>query len=286
MTINTKSNNIVWLASYPKSGNTWIRILLGNYLSDKDEPIDINNINTSVISSSRAVLDNQLPYLSSDITFDEIDNIRPQLYKEISGDIDSMQFIKTHDAFTKNTNGENIFPLSVSKGVVHIVRNPIDVAVSFAHHSNISIDKSIAFLNSKTNSFADNPKKLNKQLRQILLSWSSHYLSWEKSNMPYLLVKYEDLIKDTTSAFRDILHFLYKEVNEEKLQRAVKFSSFKELKKQESKTAFLEKPLKAKSFFRKGEIGSGFSEMNNTQIDSIIGQHKEIMRKLGYLDNI
>ena len=286
MTINTKSKNIVWLASYPKSGNTWIRILLSNYLNDENEAIDINNINASIISSSRTILDNNLPYLSSDTTFDEIDNIRPQLYKNLSENLDSIQFVKTHDAFTQNKNNEDIFPLSVSKGVIHIVRNPIDVAVSFAHHSNISIDKSVKFLNNETNSFADNSKKLNKQLRQTLLSWSGHYLSWEKSNIPYLLIKYEDLIDDTTSEFRKILDFLYKEVNEDKLHKAVKFSSFEELKKQENKTAFLEKPLKAESFFRKGEIGSGFTEMNQKQINSITSQHKETMKRLGYLNNV
>ena len=286
MTLNTKSKNIVWLASYPKSGNTWIRIFLSNYLNEQNEAIDINNINASVISSSRTILDNHLPFLSSDITFDEIDNIRPQLYKEISKDLESIQFIKTHDAFTQNNNKENIFPLSVSKCVIHIVRNPIDVAVSFAHHSNISIDKSIKFLNDSKKSLANNPKLLNKQIRQTLLSWSGHYLSWKNVNIPHLLIKYEDLINDTTSAFRSIIEFLYKEVDEKKLQKAIKFSSFKELKKQEKEDSFIEKPLNAESFFRKGEIGTGFDEMTKEQIDSLINKHKNIMKELGYLDNI
>jgi len=73
--------NIVWLASYPKSGNTWIRILLSNYLSKDEKAIDINKINASVISSSRSIFDENLPFLSSDLTFEEIDNIRPQIYK-------------------------------------------------------------------------------------------------------------------------------------------------------------------------------------------------------------
>ncbi len=281
----TKTKNIVWLASYPKSGNTWLRILLSNYLRTSKYGININEIDSSIISSSRTILDNFLPYLSSDLSFEEIDNIRPSLYEEISKEAEDIQFIKTHDACTINQDGDNIFPTSITKAVIHIVRDPLDVCVSFAHHSNISIDKSIETLNNENKCFAKNKDALNKQLRQKLLSWSGHYKSWKNSGYPYLLVKYEDLLKDTESTFADIIMFLYKEVDIKQVEKAVIQSSFQELKKQESKTPFREKPLNAESFFREGKSGVWEKEMTKEQTKRIINSHKEIMRELHYLDN-
>ena len=201
--------NLIWLASYPKSGNTWLRILLSNYNKEDDNAIDINEIDSSIISSSRSIFDSYSPFLASDLTDDEVDNLRASVYNQISKDNEEIVFIKTHDAFTQNTNGENIFPTSATKGVIHIVRNPLDVASSYAHHSNISIDKSVKTLNTQQ-TLSANPKLLNAQLRQKLLSWSDHYLSWKNAKVPYLLIKYEDLLADTEEEFRRVIIFLYK----------------------------------------------------------------------------
>jgi len=275
--------NIIWLASYPKSGNTWIRIFFANYLNQDNKAIDINNINTSIISSSRTIFDNYLPFLSSDLTFEEIDILRPKVYREISEETEDIQFIKTHDAFTLNSEGKAIFPREITKAVIHIVRNPLDVAVSFAHHSHISIDKSIKTLNSDQKSLANNPQLLNKQLRQILLSWSEHYLSWKGTKTPYLLIKYEDLLNNTEETFKNLVLFLYGEVDTTQLKRAIKYSSFKELKEQEKKNHFKEKPLKADSFFRKGKSNSWKEEMSDIQATKITKKHSKVMKELGYL---
>lgn len=280
------SGQIVWLASYPKSGNTWLRILLSNYLNtENDLPVDINKINASIISSSRTVFDDQLPFLSSDLTYEEIDNLRPLAYQAISDESKSYQYIKTHDAFTINQNGKELFPLGASKALIYIVRNPLDVAISFAHHSHISIDKSIQHLNKDDFALSNKHKKLNSQLRQKLLSWSMHYESWKQFKGPSLMIKYEDLIQDTASTFRKIIWFLYQEVNEQKLKQAVEFSSFDYLKKQEAQQSFREKPLKAESFFRKGVSGGWKEDLNTEQIQSIQDHHQKVMKELDYLNN-
>jgi len=275
--------NIVWLVSYPKSGNTWIRILLSNYLSDEDKAVDINSIQTSGIASSRAILEKYIPFLSSDLTFSEIDNLRPEVYKKLSEESDGIKFIKTHDAFTKNKNQQDIFPISATRAIVHIVRNPLDVAVSFAHHSNIPVQKSIERLNNHSAKLANSFSRLNNQLRQKLLSWSEHYYSWKAVDTPYILVRYEDLIADTEAAFRKIIVFLYNDVDEVKLKQAVKYSSFELLKEQEENTSFKEKPIFAESFFRKGIAGSWKEEMTLEQSNTIISEHKKAMIELGYL---
>jgi len=281
-----KKGQIIWLASYPKSGNTWLRILLSNYLNEENDlPVDINKINASIISSSRTVFDDQLPFLSSDLTYEEIDNLRPQAYQAISNESEVYQFIKTHDANTKNENNSLIFPLSATRALIHIVRNPLDVAISFAHHSNISIDKSIEHLNNTDYALSCKKTLLNNQLRQKLLSWSKHYQSWKQFEGPKLLIRYEDLIEDTETTFQKILKFLYQDINEKKLKQAVKYSSFDYLKDQESSTTFKEKPLKAKNFFRKGVSGAWKEELNEKQIKCIRENHLDAMKELGYLNN-
>ena len=274
--------NLIWLASYPKSGNTWIRILLSNYLSDQSKPIDINKIDSSIISSSRVILDNQIPFLASDLKYDEIDIIRPLLYQTISKENDDYVFIKTHDAFTKNVNGKDIFPLDVTKYIIHIVRNPLDVCVSYAHHSNISIDRSIKSLNNPKLCLSSSQKSLSPQLRQKLLSWSEHYESWKSTDASYILVRYEDLLENTELVFRDILQKIYGKVDETKMLLAINNASFDKLKKQESENDFKERPLKAKAFFRKGIAGSWLNEMSEEQIQELTKHHKEIIKELHY----
>ena len=124
---------------------------------------------------------------------------------------------------------------------------------------------------------------MNKQLRQILLSWSNHYKSWKSINSPYLLIRYEDLISDTKNVFEKIILHIYGEVNSEKLIKAIQFSSFDELKRQEKESSFKEKPLYAKSFFRKGKTGSWKEEINDTQRAKIIKLHSDVMKELDYL---
>ena len=279
------NKNIIWLASYPKSGNTWVRIFLANYLNPQDKAININDINISTISSSRKIFDEHVPFLSSNLTDDEIDTLRPKVYQSLSQELDEPLFIKTHDAFTQNIEGKDIFPLSVTQGIIHIVRNPLDVAVSFAHHSNISIKKSVQLLNAHNKTLSVRPHSISTQLRQKLLSWSEHYLSWKDVKAPYLLIKYEDLLNKPEATFRKIIIFIYQEVNDEKLRRAIQFSSFKELKKQEKDYSFNEKALKSKQFFRKGVAGSWQTEMTKEEITTIIDNHRKIMLELNYLTN-
>ena len=278
----TAKKNIIWLASYPKSGNTWLRVLLSNYLNRTDQAIDINSIDASIISSSRTIFDNHCPYLASDLTFDEIDNIRPLVFSAIADESDDYIYVKTHDAAIKTTNNSSLFPEENTKLVIHIVRNPLDVCVSYAHHSAISIDKSVSFLN-KQSSLAKNKYKLSNQLRQQMLTWSEHYQSWKEFNSPYILVKYEDLLEDTEKEFTRILEHIYPKVDTIKLKNAVVLSTFKNLKKQVNHTAFKEKPLNAKSFFRNGKANAWEDEMTEEQINRIIDRNRAVMLELGYI---
>ena len=122
------NKNIVWLASYPKSGNTWLRIFLSNFIfSDRDQ-IDINDIPINKVSYSRSQFDNMLDIGTELFTIEEEDNLRPMAFTSFGQKLDRLEFIKVHEAYYHNEKGQAIFPADVSRGVIYIVRNPLDVA--------------------------------------------------------------------------------------------------------------------------------------------------------------
>ncbi len=278
------NKKIIWLASYPKSGNTWFRILLTNYLKEEEKPLDINNLYPATIASSRLLFDETLGLSSSDLTFDEIDLLRPQVYKHVAETTEDIFFHKIHDAWQILPNGEAMIPGDVTKGVIYIVRNPLDVAVSFAHHSVISIDSMIKAMNQSDYSFCNKGTKLHIQLRQKLFTWSGHVRSWlDNSDLSVLLMKYEDMLSNPFETFKKALKFVYNDVDENKLIKAIEDSSFQKIKEQELEKGFKEKNQKSASFFRKGKVDSWRDELTEKQIQIICSNHKETMRRFNYL---
>src|SRR3990167_2747274 len=169
---------IYWLASYPKSGNTWFRIVLANLLNKTDDPVDLNNINVGVIASSRSWMDETLGYDTSDLTQDEVDALRPQIYHWYSEQIETPVYHKIHDAYTLLDNSNPLIPAKGCLGVLYFIRNPLDVAISFANHFSCSIDDAIQIMSNKQFALCKNKYHQINQLRQWLLSWSEHVNSW------------------------------------------------------------------------------------------------------------
>ena len=139
--------NIVWLASYPKSGNTWFRIFLSNLFSDSHPPVNINDLTETTISSNRSIIDSYLGIHSSELTAEEIDKLRPQVFKRFSDEKEGTAYVKTHEAWTLNSRGNPIFPEEITEGVIYLIRNPLDIAISYSYHNSESIDETISLLN-------------------------------------------------------------------------------------------------------------------------------------------
>lgn len=277
-------SGIYWLASYPKSGNTWTRTLLTNYLGEKEVPADINAIGTDSIASARHLFDEYIGLSSSELDDEQIKLYQPLIYEQMAKESQRTLYMKVHDAYTLNAKNRPIIPESVTQGVIYILRNPLDVTVSYAHHSHKPVEKTVENICDETFTIAKSNNDLSRQLSQLLLSWSGHVNSWVESPLRVHLMRYEDMITDPFETFKGMLEFMEYEVNEERLRKAVEFSSFDTLKKQEKEQGFKEKPSKAESFFRKGQIGSYREEMSQEQIDTIIGYHRETMIRYGYLD--
>ena len=284
----------IWLASYPKSGNTWLRVLLANVSAGGQQPVDINKISSDGMASSRGDFDYIMLIDSGLLKHDEIDCLRSRAYAALArgledgvtgSDASSVRFVKVHDAYTVNPAGEPLLGGSQgADGAIVIVRDPRDVAPSLSNHSDISIDKAIDVMNDENATWCKQTNRQHDQLRQKLCSWSGHVASWLKqSDIPVHLIRYEDLQKDTCGVLRAALAFAGLSASEEEIGRAVAFSEFAQLQRQELKTGFVEAPTwNAIIFFRRGEAGSWRDELTREQVRRIESHHGQMMRRLGY----
>lgn len=288
----------VWLASYPKSGNTWFRMLVENLSAKDGTPADINDmLERGGIASARAPFDHLLLIDSGLLTHDEIDCLRPRVYEELaSGAQDDehdtvpetppARFVKTHDAYTLTPKGE---PLLAghrgAEGAIVIVRDPRDVAPSLANHLHASIDTAIGFMNDKNAAFCCRPTRQHNQFRQQLPGWSGHIASWlGQSDIPVHLIRYEDMKADTFGVFSRALAFAGRHASDEEMRRAVTFADFAQLQEQEREKGFREapRPHAGGNFFRRGAAGGWRDELTAEQVARIEAEHAPMMRRLGY----
>jgi len=276
---------IVWIASYPKSGNTWFRVLLSNLSGDLASPVSINQLQSTPIASSRKIFDDLTGTASSDLTNDEIDLIRPDLYRWMALKANDTIFKKVHDAWTLNSRGEPVFPPDVTKAVIYIIRNPLDIAVSYSYHINKNISETIGMMNDKENALCSNPDKLYNQLRQKLNGWSEHVRSWvDYSGLPVITLRYEDMLDDPFTQFRKVFDFIGMLIDNERLEKAIAFSGFEVLNSQEQKEGFKEKPIRMNTFFRSGKSGEWEKYLSAEQVKIISEQNHELMVRFGYLN--
>lgn len=289
-TPSDRLDRVIWLASYPKSGNTWLRVFLTNYLSDKDTPSGINtlahNKQTGLIASQRHLFDAYTGIKSSCLTHSEIDRLRPGVYSAYARSIqDSIfpQFIKIHDALRRLSTGDYLIPTCCTAGVIYIVRNPLDVVLSYSAHFNVSVDKSISILNDPNHCLAGDYHQLPSQLRQKMLTWSGHVESWNRPNdFPMILIRYEDMHQHPEKTFRKVLEFTQIPFHEKRLSKALKHSQLEQLRKQEETDGFIENPS-ANRFFRRGTMGGWKYELSSEQIERLVSRHQSAMLKSGYL---
>lgn len=275
---------IIWLASYPKSGNTWFRVFITNLRGEEDGPAQINKLNRTPIASARGIFDDEAGIEASDMTFDEIDRLRPEIYAHLAEQAEETLFMKVHDAYTSNDKNIPLFPEEATVGAIYIIRNPLDVAVSFAHHSGWDYDKAILRMADEEFAFCARPKRLHNQLRQKLLTWSSHVKSWtEQTSFPVCSLRFEDMKHKPVETFERAVRFSGLEYGGEEILKALELSSFEELQRQEKENGFKEKSPNPEMFFRKGKVGSWRKELKKKQAGQVIHDHREVMHRFGYL---
>ena len=191
-----------------------------------------------------------------------------------------INILKTHSICgtinnNKFTNKENTL------GFIYIVRDPRSVAISYAHHSNLSYEKTAEVITNDNHIVFDKDKIVTARS-----SWKMNYLSWSKSPYPRIIIKYEDLHKDTFVNFKKILFFLNTfmkiEIDENKIHKTIEKCSFDNLKYEEENFGFSER-MGNDNFFRKGLVDEWKSKLSSKSIKLIEDKFKSEMTELNYL---
>jgi len=282
----------IWLASYPKSGNTLVRSLLASYFFSKDGVYNFDLIKNILQFPTSKLFQN----IDIDITNEKeviANYIRAQ---QSINKKDSTQFLKTH-SYLFNIENNAFTDLNNSLGVIYIVRDPRNVVTSLANHSSISIEESANYLIDKWY-FGVNLNNFNDAMRTRLYTgtWATNYKSWQsfKSQGRYLLIKYEDLTNKKEEILIKMLKFIYKlnkknfELDKIKLKNVIDTTSFERMKALENEFGFNESKTEKMTgkkipFFNLGKKND-WKKMISLEIkDKIENAFKEEMKELGYL---
>ena len=276
-------NQITLIASYPKSGNTWLRVILCNLLSKGDDPVSINNIFIPW-GLSRNTLENLLGIDTSDLTSGELTRLIPYAIHKFASDESIFQpFIKTHSRYPLWDVDHSRFPHHILNGVVYLIRNPLDICVSLSFHSAISIDRAIANMEDRNFTFFAGKNRPRTNLSESVSCWSNNVDSWVSQDvLPVLFVRYEDMRSNPFKSVSRILDFCSIEVTYAQIKQAILFSEIDRLREEENTSGFVEKDSKSDSFFRKGLVGDCANHLTHTQIARIVSKHGTIMSRFGY----
>ncbi|MCX6307171.1 MAG: sulfotransferase domain-containing protein [Bacteroidetes bacterium] len=275
--------NLVWLASYPRSGNTWFRIFLSNFLSGFHGK-DLNHLEIDQLASSRNMFDELAGLRASELTVEEIRNLRPVVYQLLSEQSENPVYLKSHDRFYITPAGDPLFPPGYSYGCVYFIRNPLDVVVSNALYFGKPVDEIILALNNPGQTLHTSNDSLKPLLEEWLGSWSDHVTSWLNSGIRVHIIRYEDMLACPVQTFTNALRFLNLSFSEEQVWQAVSETSFETLKKSEAEFGFKEKLQKCESFFRYGKEGTWKTFLNELQVKRITSEHHHLMARFGYLE--
>lgn len=272
---------IVWLASYPKSGNTWFRIFLSNLLADRAEPVDINALDTHVFAS-RATFDRALGWETSDLTCAEYLETRAAVQDTLAREDDLV--FKVHEAFTHPTTRQPLFSRAATRAALYLIRNPLDVAVSFSHHRGKGVDNTIARMNRLDTEAVSYTDLNDQQLPQPMGSWSWHVRSWvDEPGLPVLTLRYEDMLARPAECFTAACRFAGFPDDPARIARALEHSRFDKVRAQEQAKGFRE-ALQRRTFFRRGQAGCWREVLSPEQVATIVSQHGDVMRRFGYLN--
>lgn len=273
---------IVWIASYPKSGNTWMRVFIEYLLSGRRE-IDLNHFShAGYMASSRRLFDRVSAIRASDLTDREIESMRAEVYRTLSQRAADAVFLKAHDAFDRA-----LFPADATRGAIYLVRNPLDVVISYAYHVSTTpdFDAIVTRICSSKNAMTTKGHRLGKQLSVHTGDWSGHLRGWtDDATFPVITLRYEDLLSDPTTGFTRAAALIEPDADADAIALAIRRSSFERLRAFEKERGFMERGYKSRAFFRSGRSGTWREHLSDAQIGRVIDAHGDMMQRFGYID--
>ncbi len=272
---------ILWLSSYPKSGNTWLRAYLANLFRNAEKPIPINELPKFALGDNFLVhYEKFTGKKAEDLSAEEITELRPRIHEWFATFQSDTVLVKTHNACVV-ADGQPLITPSATAGAIYVIRNPFDVAISFANHYQVSPERAIELLCDERHALPP----LEGQIEQVLLSWSGHVKSWTQTPFKRLhVMRYEDMRAKPFKALSALSRFLGLPHEPERIRKAIKFSSFRELRSQEQKGGFVEaRPDGKAKFFHAGKVGLWRKALSEAQVAQVIEAHREVLREHGYL---
>jgi len=272
--------NIVWLASYPKSGNTWLRAFLANLIAGRTAPVPLAELPRYAEQDARPELFSAAAGRpATELDFAQICALRPLVHERIAAAAPKTVFVKTHSA-SGSHDGVPLHNPHVGAGAIYVVRNPLDVAVSMTHHFGIGIEAAIDYLGNDDAATENNALFVS----EFLGSWSTHVRSWaDLESQRILVLRYEDLLEKPAKHFGKVARLVGLDADRRRVERAIAFADFRSLSGMERRDGFVEVPIKGKHFFRAGRANQWRDVLSRDQVRRIIERHREQMARFRYI---
>ncbi len=276
---------IIWISSYPKSGNTYIRSFISAYYFSKDGKFEFELLKNIKQFPNSEFFDKPIENES-----DASDNwlIAQKKIREER----KFRFLKTHN-FLGSYNNKPFTTLDYTLGAIYVVRDPRNVITSLMNHFSLSLDEAYEFMINKKKFTKSNQSDYSTFTH--LSSWNDHYKSWAKTkNFRKLIVRYEDFENNKYETFRDIIVFLnaisnrIERVDKIKLENSIESTNFSVLKNLERNKGFDEalysnEEKKFTTFFNLGFNNRWKKLLPNKMIKKIEVSFESEMKELGYL---
>jgi hypothetical protein len=278
------SAELLLISSYPKSGNTWTRLVFEYLLNRGQKEVSINELNGAFHGwGRRTMFDIYAPAGSSDLTFDEIENLLPELFRSLAASQNGKLVVKVHDCSHRTSRGEWLFPPEHVSAAVCLVRHPFDVAVSYANHMGQPVAAAIETMSAAGSPGQRELDRLEIALPLWLGSWSDNIESWLlRSPYPTVVARYEDLHQRPEEEFLRLVAGAGVPVTPELIRKAVEATRFDRLQEQERETGFRERPKASGGFFRSGRPNSWEGLLDEEARAQIVREHGAMMDYLGY----
>jgi hypothetical protein len=277
------SGAFVLVASYPKSGNTWTRLVLERLQRGAGRAFSINDLKSTFDGFSRRLaFDRWSPVNASELLTEEMEEFLPLVHRRLAGEIHDTVLVKVHEAAKRNGRGEWLYPPDCMGTVIYLARHPYDVAVSTSHHLGVSIERAVEIM-ANDGSTRSQHTRLPESLPQNFGSWSGNVQSWiGNSDYNVTAIRYEDMIADPIRIFSVLARVAGIEVSPDEISAAVGASRFDRLQKEEEEVGFRERPETSEKFFRAGRPGTWKNVLNSEMQNRLAERHRAAMELLGY----
>ena len=275
--------SIVWLTSYPKSGNTWLRAFLANLIANRAGPLRPDEIRDYTDYETRPERFSEVAGRpSTELSTAEVAALRLDVHALIAQRAQGTRLLMTHN-FCGTFEGHPLFNWEVTAGAIYVVRNPLDVVVSMTHHYGLTLEEAIDRLgDDRVASIND-----NVAVSHLIGSWSTHVSGWadaaERAPGKVIVLRYEDLLEKPAKHFAKAAKLIGLGQDKARIERAVQHTSFQTLSLLEQKHGFVEAVDEKTRFFFKGRANQWREALSREQVARIVEDHREQMARFKYI---